>query len=140
MSHACPNCGLTNPDTVAQCDCGYNFQSQEINFINVVQPGDEQARRLPKLWVGFVFAALYFVAIPIEAVIRPDAFKEEHPFGFFVVFFVAGWFYWLFCVYRYHQIMNSIPGTDIRFPKMLLSHVISFLYTTCTGLSVGPTR
>ena len=38
----CPRCGLTNPDTAARCDCGYDFKIGEIHQPDPIDPGKIQ--------------------------------------------------------------------------------------------------
>src|SRR5450432_584305 len=106
----CPLCRLINPASSGRCDCGYNFKTQSMEELSRPDLPDGAALRLLRLWIGFVLAALSLITSMIEIALNP-ALAEAGPFiGFYLLFAAAGMFYWLWCVYLYHDIVNSIPG------------------------------
>lgn len=67
---------------------------------------------LPKLWIGYVIAVVFIVYAIAEIVLDP-ASVEEISLGPFLVA-VAGWLYWLFCVYRIHWVLAE--ATNNHYP------------------------
>jgi hypothetical protein len=83
-------------------------------------PGDLPAEQLqpaklpplPQLWVGYLIGFANIVGEFVYASLHPEVAKEEFsipPLYLFLLIFV-GWVYWLVCVYRYHEIMQRVPG------------------------------
>ena len=67
---------------------------------------------LPQLWVGYLIGFANIVGEFVYASLHPEVAKEEFPIPplyLFLLIFV-GWVYWLVCVYRYHEIMQRVPG------------------------------
>jgi hypothetical protein len=59
---------------------------------------------MPRIWVGFCFAGLTLLV---------TVFADPHSVNFTLLpplITLAGWFYWLFCVFKYHDVMSSIQG------------------------------
>ena len=98
----CPLCRLTNPDTAIRCDCGYNFQTAQIDLTLKSTP-------LPRMWIGFALSALILVSEFIDFNSGAQQTGTQ-PNPVFFIFVLAAWIYWLWCVHRYHDIMTSIPG------------------------------
>jgi len=74
------------------------------------QPGNLPP--LPQLWVGYLIGLANIVAEFVYVSLHPEAAKEDFPIPplyLFLLIFV-GWVYWLVCVYRYHEIMQRVPG------------------------------
>jgi hypothetical protein len=103
----CPRCGLLNPETAKRCDCGYDFELRI--FVNEVMTGGESKAKLPRMWVGYLIAAIVFVAELNGGAAIQD---PTAAFWYYTLFTVAGWFYWLYCVYRFHDILTVIPGYE----------------------------
>lgn len=63
---------------------------------------------LPTVEKGFLFAALFFAGelLSLNA--------EDPPVFLFIVIFVTGWFYWLYCVHRMHRILAEL--TNYSYP------------------------
>jgi hypothetical protein len=99
----CPKCGLINPETALRCDCGYDFATHSVKQ-SYIEKKPLQAR-LPHLWIGFAMAALFLVAEFVVAV------RKDLDWVLIVVTLIA-WFYWLFCVYKFHDVMENIPGWE----------------------------
>lgn len=109
----CPQCRLTNLDTAIRCDCGYNFETRSTESSASVSPTEIdstlQRTPLPRMWIGFTLSAL----ILVSEFINFDKGGEETGTSSNLVLLLcvlAAWFYWLWCVHRYHDIMTSIPG------------------------------
>jgi hypothetical protein len=67
---------------------------------------------LPQLWVGYLIGLANIVAEFAYGSVHPEMAKEEFtipPLYLFLLIFI-GWVYWLVCVYRYHEIMQRMPG------------------------------
>ena len=59
--------------------------------------------RLPKMWVGYIFALAFLVVEVAEAFADPDGgvtFLDQ-------AIIVSGWLYWLSCVRRLHELLAS---------------------------------
>jgi hypothetical protein len=78
----------------------------------------------PWTWFGFVFAVCFLIAETLPIFLELD---ETHNFVY-VVIFVAGWFYWLFCVHRLHRILEELTiGTyPITTGQAVGYHIIPF--------------
>ena len=75
-----------------------------------IQPG--RLPPLPQLWIGYLIGLANIVAEFVYTSLHPEMVKEEFPIPplyLFLLIFV-GWVYWLVCVYRYHEIMQRVPG------------------------------
>ncbi|MGB9463908.1 MAG: hypothetical protein WBR10_02240 [Candidatus Acidiferrum sp.] len=67
---------------------------------------------LPQLWVGYLIGFANIVAEFVYASLHPEMAKTQFqipPLYLFLLIFL-GWVYWLVCVYRYHVVMQSVPG------------------------------
>lgn len=67
---------------------------------------------LPQLWIGYVLGFATIIAEFIAASLHPEMAKAVFPIPplyLFLVMFVGG-VYWLVCVYRYHVVMQHVPG------------------------------
>jgi hypothetical protein len=66
----------------------------------------------PQLWIGYLLGLANIVAEFVEVSLHPEVAKTEFaipPLHLFLLMLV-GWVYWLVCVYRYHEIMQRVPG------------------------------
>jgi len=76
-----------------------------------MQPG--KLPPLPHLWVGYLLGFATVVAELIDPSLHsPDIATTEIPIPnlyLFLLMFVGG-VYWLVCVYRYHVVMQHVPG------------------------------
>jgi hypothetical protein len=68
---------------------------------------------LPQLWIGYLLGFSTIVAELIEGSLdTPDRVISDFPIPnlyLFLLMFVGG-VYWLVCVYRYHLVMQHVPG------------------------------
>jgi biotin transporter BioY len=67
---------------------------------------------LPQLWIGYLLGFATIIAEFVAASLHPELAKSDFPIPplyLFLVMFVGG-VYWLVCVYRYHVVMQHIPG------------------------------
>jgi hypothetical protein len=76
-----------------------------------MQPGNLPP--LPQLWVGYLLGFATVVAELIDPALHtPDSavtlFPVPNLYLFLLIF--VGFVYWLVCVYRYHVIMQHVPG------------------------------
>ena len=62
--------------------------------------------RLPSLWIGYG-TAVAFLAAELMAVMLATNWG-----GLFLLISIGGWLYWLYCVYKYHDVMSRIQGYD----------------------------
>jgi hypothetical protein len=56
---------------------------------------------MPRIWVGFCFAGLTLLVA---------VFADPHSVNFALLpplITLAGWFYWLYCVFKYHILFSS---------------------------------
>lgn len=60
----------------------------------------------PFVWFGFIFGFFFVVAEALQIVLELDATFN----ALFVIIFVAGWIYWLFCVHRLHSILEEMTA------------------------------
>lgn len=109
----CPHCRLTNPNSAIRCDCGYNFETRSIEAPTPLSPAGIdltlQMAHLPRMWIGFALAALMLASEFIDLNGGPGETGTQ-PNLVFMLFVLATWIYWLWCVHRYHDILTSIPG------------------------------
>ncbi len=82
------------------------------NDLPVQRPQPHALPPLPKLWVGYLLGFANIVAEFVYASLDPDMAKTPFqipPLYLFILIFV-GWVYWLVCVYRFHVVMQLVPG------------------------------
>jgi hypothetical protein len=81
---------------------------------------------LPKIWIGYLIVALFLVYGIAEVVLNPSS--EEQISAPLVIISIIGWFYWLFCVQRLHQVMSY--ATNATHPisplKAVAFHFVPF--------------
>jgi len=108
----CPSCGAINTEATERCHCGHAFQERANTTVPLQTPGTitELPKPLPRMGIGFVLVLLSFVTAMIEGAVNPELARQEPPVGFYLVFLIGAWFYWLWCVHRYHDIMCSVSG------------------------------
>lgn len=86
---------------------------------------DELPAKSPPAWVwfGFVFAFVLFVGEVLDALL--DLNHEMFRLVLILVL-LAGWFYWLFCVYRFHSILRELSRNHypITGPEAIGKHFI----------------
>lgn len=74
------------------------------------QPG--KLPPLPQLWIGYLLGIATIIAEFVATALQPELAKSAFPIPplyLFLVMFVGG-VYWLVCVYRYHVVMQHVPG------------------------------
>lgn len=68
-----------------------------------------EARPLPKMWIGFLLGIM-FLAVELIATVGPLN-SAWQPAGYAILTMSALiWFYWLYCVFKFHDAVSSIPG------------------------------
>jgi hypothetical protein len=67
--------------------------------------------KLPRPWVGFAFAGAFLVAELL------NGGRVKGPAFFPLVMTVACWLYWLFCVSRFHAVINALDLPDQNSPS-----------------------
>ena len=123
----CPECRAEYPKGIITCDrCNVPLVDHLRNcFPHFLPP--------PRLWVGYVFAAVFLTTKIVEDLTYQGAFEPGTPVPFlaWVGAFLAalgGSFYWLFCVGRIHEIL--LEATDGQYPitptRAVLYHFIPF--------------
>lgn len=75
----CPNCGLVNPDSALQCDCGYSFSNNTFNYQtsssaqfnnkNITTNKKINNRFIVTSAISFIFKILGWVTITIGIII-----------------------------------------------------------------------
>lgn len=78
-------------------------------------PAAEDLPRLPKMWIGFALAgSLLLVEILSSALPRLRA-----DLGLLsTLASISSWIYWLFCVSRFHSILNALARPNPRSPSL----------------------
>lgn len=63
------------------------------------------------IWIGYVLGIATIIAEFVAVQLNPELAREGGipPLYLFLVSFVGG-VYWFVCIYRYHVIMNAVPG------------------------------
>lgn len=66
---------------------------------------------LPRMWVGFVIAAVFLIAeiVEVAQLKDPELIANSNSVSVNAINIIA-WFYWLYCVYKFHDAMAQIPG------------------------------
>jgi NADH:ubiquinone oxidoreductase subunit 6 (subunit J) len=84
-----------------------------LTFLNTAETVDEQSPRSspPWVWVGFLFALAFLV---LETVYVFMDLEEKALMAILTLIVLAGWIYWLVCVYRLHKILAELTGN--RYP------------------------
>ena len=79
--------------------------------------------KVPKVWIGFIFAATFFAG---EFVV-PIGLEEKY-FPIFTFIGFIGFGYWLSCIHRFHQILDTLTIDEyvISPGKAVLFHFIPF--------------
>jgi hypothetical protein len=68
---------------------------------------DRPARSSPPwVWFGFVFPIAFFVSELVELFLELDKSFQL----VFILIILAGWIYWLFCVHRFHKILEEMTA------------------------------
>lgn len=69
--------------------------------------------QLPQLWIGYLLGFATIISELVDASLHsPNPVSTEIPIPnlyLFLLMFVGG-VYWLVCVYRYHVVMQHVPG------------------------------
>ena len=65
---------------------------------------DPTLGRLPKLWMGFILSGVVAVAETLDVALGPS---WDTVFDTAVI---GSWCYWLFCVFRFHDVVGSVQG------------------------------
>jgi hypothetical protein len=76
------------------------------------QPERGKLPPLPQLWVGYLLGFATIIAEYVAVSLHPEMAKAEisiPPLYLFLAMFIGG-VYWLVCVYRYHVVMQHVPG------------------------------
>jgi hypothetical protein len=72
-----------------------------------VESASTRVSPLPKIWIGFVLAAL-FILYQLFLDFLPAIFRTRYGFpGGASVICLSAMAYWLFCVYRFHRILEE---------------------------------
>jgi hypothetical protein len=80
MVRECPKCGLINPPTAEQCDCGYEFATGRVT-------GLRAPRRLPPP-VGWLLVPVFvLIGIVLGPFVRVVLLDDPKPRGLAVVFY-----------------------------------------------------
>ena len=76
------------------------------------QTQPERLPPLPQLWVGYLLGFATIIAELVAASLHPEMAKSAFPIPplYLFLLLLVGWVYWLVCVYRYHEVMQRIPG------------------------------
>jgi hypothetical protein len=80
---------------------------------------------LPWVWFGFVFVAAFFIEETLDVVLDLD---EAVSRIVLTMIGLAGWIYWLFCVARFHTVLQEVSRRHypISGSEAALKHIIPF--------------
>ena len=83
------------------------------------------ASRLPRVWVGYLFALGFLVVIVVEGVIDPSTLDQEVTLPSFLAA-LAGFAYWLYCVYRLHVVLKEATHGTHPIPpgRSVIGHIL----------------
>jgi hypothetical protein len=104
------------------------FNSLSINPTSITAdvPEERPAKSSPPwVWFGFLFVAAFFTQEVITIVLELD---ESVARLFLTVLALTGWIYWLFCVHRFHKILNEVSANryQITAAEAVWKHFIPF--------------
>jgi hypothetical protein len=72
-----------------------------------VENASTRVSPLPKIWIGFVLSAL-FILYQLFSDFLPEMFRTRYGYaGGAYVIYLSAIGYWLFCVYRFHKILEE---------------------------------
>lgn len=77
-------------------------------------PAAEDLPQLPKIWIGFALVGGILLAEILSAAF-PGWRVELRALA--LVGSLSAWIYWLFCVSRFHSILNALAGPNPRSPS-----------------------
>lgn len=79
----------------------------------------------PWVWFGFIFAFTFLLCEVLEVLLELDHKTFQ---AAFLIIYLAGWIYWLFCVNRFHTILEEISRNQypIKGPEAVGKHFIPF--------------
>ncbi len=68
-----------------------------------------EARPLPKMWIGFMLGIIFLAA---ELIASVWLINSDWHAGNYTIITISAliWFYWLYCVFKIHDAVCSIPG------------------------------
>jgi len=77
--------------------------------------------KLPRLWVGYILAVVFLIA-EIAVMLKGNLEFLLTTVG------LVSWVYWLYCVYKFHDVMERIPGYrhPIASNRAVAMHFIPF--------------
>lgn len=80
---------------------------------------------LPWVWFGFFFVAAFIIEETLMVAFDMD---ESVATVVLILIALAGWIYWLFCVYRFHTILHEISRNQypITSAEAAWKHIIPF--------------
>lgn len=85
--------------------------------------------QLPRMWIGYFFAALYFVTEIVEIARNPSLVNNPNKIiPSLLIIGLAGGFYWLYCVYKFHDVLTQVRVWDhpITVGRAVAFHFIPF--------------
>lgn len=87
-------------------------EPQPVAPVPAGMPPAELAAAMPKLWIGYLMAAVIFVGEMVAVGRNPELLKTPGfvvpPLEIFLPAFIAR-VYWFVCIYRYHKILANVP-------------------------------
>jgi hypothetical protein len=92
-----------NKDTIQEVVAEREEKKSEL-----AQPGIVTTT-LPKMWIGYIFAAAFFVFEVIEVIGTQNPSDEISPFLWIIA--ILGWVYWLSCVGRIHKVIDQFTNS-----------------------------
>jgi hypothetical protein len=109
-------CKLFDGSALRPLRCLLSFLEDAMDF----SPGESSSEQtqpgnlppLPQLWVGYLLGFATVIAELVAVSLHPEMEKAEIPIPPLYLFLpkFVGVVYWLVCVYRYHAVMQHVPG------------------------------
>jgi hypothetical protein len=109
-------CKLFDGSALRPLRCLLSFLEDAMDF----SPGESSSEQtqpgnlppLPQLWVGYLLGFATVIAELVAASLNPEMAKTAFliPPLYLFLLLLVGWVYWLVCVYRYHEVMQRVPG------------------------------
>jgi hypothetical protein len=77
---------------------------------SIVHPRDGLTAGLPRIWVGFILAGVILVGEVLAVISEEGSSPGSAEPLVFLLAVLAAWIYWLYCVFRFHDAIGSVPG------------------------------
>jgi len=111
----CPNCGLYNPPNAMLCDCGFNFNKNELNNTEIINKNlyhKKLSNKVRIVWDGLaILACVMWSLYSFFAIYVGGPFSGREPYWFEEPWFFLFWGYAI--IWFVHWIGKLIVGRPI---------------------------